>query len=126
MGQHEKAAAELRRVVGETRDEVLLYIACMALAAEEQALGRPGAARELYGRAAALFPSAPSPRLALGHLMREAGDREAAVLSVMDAIRPRAIDDYADPWWSYDLLPGRRCWTLLEEVRRMAPEAESR
>jgi tetratricopeptide (TPR) repeat protein len=101
-GRAAEAASELARALALTEEPTIEYFASLLLGNAEEALGRREAAQEAYSRAASLFPSAQSPRLALGQVARRFGDRKAALdamepLFAMPVWRPRA-----DPWWEYD------------------------
>ena len=77
LGRHEAAARELQQAVAALSssgskaaddDGLLRYYAEMFLGAASESLGRNDSARVSYARAAALYPDAPSPRLALSQL----------------------------------------------------------
>jgi tetratricopeptide (TPR) repeat protein len=100
-GRHQEAIVELRRATMETQNQLLLYYGNMFLGTEAAALGLVDEARQAYDRAGALYPLAQSPRLAMGALAANTGDR-AAALSVIEPVlgadEPQLADD---PWWSY-------------------------
>jgi Flp pilus assembly protein TadD len=95
----------------------------MFLGAAYEALGRYDSARESYGRAAALYPGAPSPRLALSQLALRGHDRAQALAAVQSALRPAARPgDAADPWWRYHVVQGRAAAARFDELyRALAP-----
>jgi tetratricopeptide (TPR) repeat protein len=128
MGGHSDAADELRRALATTPDQLLLYYGHLLLGGELDALGERGRARDAYERAAALFPRAQSPKLALSQIANRAGDRRAALDSIRWVLGPPVDEfDRADPWWSYHVEQGRsaeeqlvnlRAAMFLVEVRR--------
>jgi len=118
LGQHADAARELRQVVGSVDDDVLRYYGELFLGAEEEALSRFDAALAAYQRAAALYPAAQSPWLALSSLGRRRGDRAEAqrALQHLFDLPSRARDD--DPWWTYYVAQARDVDALLDTLRR--------
>ena len=76
------------------------YFALLFLGRAEEGRGRPLEARQAYEAAAALFPRAQSPRLAISQLDLRAGDRAAAMRVFAFLSRARGMG--ADPWWEYD------------------------
>ena len=102
LGRHLDAAEELRLALLSLDGSKDRYYAELFLGHAEESLGNRAAAREHYGQAAALYPRAQSPLLALAVLARQLGDRAGA----QDAMRqllalPPARDMTADPWWRY-------------------------
>lgn len=125
LGRHEQAARELQQAVaslgaGSTpaEDEHLLaYYGELFLGASNDALGRDEAARAAYERASALYPDAPSPRLALSRLALRDGRHDEAVAQALQALRRPAADrDRDDPWWRYHLAQGRSADTWFDEL----------
>jgi tetratricopeptide (TPR) repeat protein len=101
LGRYPDAAAELRQVIDAQPVDEQLYLAELFLGRQEQALGRRDEAKRRYENAAAIFPNAQSPQLALGHLARESGDR-AAALSALRTITTAPDGNREDPWlWYY-------------------------
>jgi tetratricopeptide (TPR) repeat protein len=102
LGRHQDAVQELRAAVAGARGPELRYYAELFLGQAEQSTGDAAAARRHYREAAALFPKAQSPLLALALLERQSGDRARA----QDAMKPvlglpadrEAADD---PWSNY-------------------------
>jgi hypothetical protein len=117
LGQPATAAAELREAIATTDDALLLYYGHLFLGAAEAALARVDDARAAYERAAALYPAAQSPLLALSELARRQGDRRGA-LGAMDRVfaLPHANSELDDPWWKYHVAQGRDAEALLREV----------
>lgn len=102
LGRHEEAAAELRRAIDDGASGAFLYLAWLFLGRAEEALGHDEAARDAFERAAALYPNAQSPRLALSQIARRAGNRAAAQRELQAVARlPEDQQRREDPWWSY-------------------------
>jgi tetratricopeptide (TPR) repeat protein len=101
-GRYDEAAEQLNLVLDTPPDEDGEYFAALFLGEVEASRGREDRARRAFERAAALFPGAQSPRLALSSLSRERGDKAAAVTVLLDALA-RSEGDPArfDPWWEY-------------------------
>jgi tetratricopeptide (TPR) repeat protein len=121
LGRHEEAAADLRTAVADRSLKGRLeYDAWLLLGREEEAVGRPEAARDAFTRAMNLYPRAQSPRLGLSLLARAQGERAAArdALELLSAADPSALD----PWWSFNKRhePGvDERYALM--LRRLAP-----
>lgn len=128
LGQHEKAVTELRLVAGTNGDTLLLYYARLFLGSAEEALGNIEAARECYEGAVALYPEAQSARLALAQLMRQSGDRPAALRAILQVLGRRGVGypRASDPWLDYHAAPGRHAAALFEQAVRACEEAEKR
>jgi tetratricopeptide (TPR) repeat protein len=96
-GRHEEAREQLLQATRNPLPRLLDYYGSLLLGREEQALGNAGAARRAFERAAALFPSAQSPRIALSHVALMRGDRQSAVgaLAPVGGATP-TVDE--DPW----------------------------
>jgi tetratricopeptide (TPR) repeat protein len=113
-GRYEQAARELEQAVtalssGRSMaadDGLLAYYAEMFLGAAAESLGRREMARSSYTRAAALYPGAPSPRLALSRLALSRNDRAAALRALREALQP-GDEDRDDPLWRYHVVQGR-------------------
>jgi len=130
LGRNEQAARELEQArsrlasaggKGEADGGLLLYYAEMFLGAASEALGRYDAAKASYGRAAALYPQAPSPRLAQSQLALRSQDRTRALAAMKVALRPAAgLENAADPWWRYHEIQGRAYDAWFEKLYRSA------
>ena len=119
LGRHDQAAVELRKAAASAQGPVLRYYVALFLGDEEQAVGRRDAARARYEEAAALFPLAQSPRMALSHLARRYGDRSAALLALRDAFAlPADERERPDPWWTYHDWLNQSAEVLLHELYR--------
>jgi tetratricopeptide (TPR) repeat protein len=118
MGRHSDAADELRRAISSTDDQLLLYYGHLLLGGELDSLGNRDRARDAYQRAAALYPRAQSPKLALSQIANRVGDRRAALDAIRPALGPPADEfDRADPWWTYHVEQGRSAEAQLATLR---------
>ena len=115
LGKHAAAVVELRRAAAELTEPELSYHAYQFLGAEEEALGNRDAAQAAYERAAALFPHAQSPLLALSQLARRYGDRNGALRAAdrLFALQDDPDNERDDPWWTYYLVQARSADDLL-------------
>ena len=119
LDRHEAGRGELRQVTDDVDHVVLRYYAALFLGREEEALGRRDAAREAYERAAAMFPLAQSPLIALSHLARDAGERDRALASIQRVLDlPLSEVDRRDPFWVYHFVQGRHLDELLDQLYR--------
>lgn len=110
----QEALTELRAALGAATDPIEQYYALLFSGQIDAALEQPDAARASFERAAALFPAAQAPRLALSELAAIQGDRVAARAALRD-LSPRA--DQSDPWWSYDISYARDWAVLVARLR---------
>jgi tetratricopeptide (TPR) repeat protein len=118
LGRHEEAAKQLRQAISELKDSQLLYYGELFLGHEEAAMRHRQGAREHFDRAAALFPLAQSPQLALGLLARSSGDRAAALDAAKKVFAlPPNEEDREDPWWAYYKAHVRDTDVLLAALR---------
>jgi tetratricopeptide (TPR) repeat protein len=102
LGRHEDAVAELRGAIDAKPEEHQRYLTELFLGRQYQALRRRDDARLHFENAAALYPSAQSPRLALAYLVRQSGDRAAASRLLRDLPVSRTAGlDRIDPWWTF-------------------------
>jgi tetratricopeptide (TPR) repeat protein len=125
--EHEAdAARELRVALEVEGDPLLRYYGELFLGAAEGRLGHADAARQAYGEAAALYPNAQSPHLALSALARRLGDRATALKELQIVFElQRADSPPDDPWWTYYKSQARNADGLLEELwRPFLSEAE--
>ena len=119
LGQHADAARELRQVVGSVDEDVLRYYGELFLGAEEEALSQFDPAFAAYQRAAALYPAAQSPWLALSSLGRRRGDRAEAQRALQHLFDlPSSAGGADDPWWTYYVAQARDVDALLDSLRR--------
>jgi tetratricopeptide (TPR) repeat protein len=119
VGRHDDAARELRRALPSAGEDVLRYYGELFLGAEEEALKQYDAAFDAYRRAAALYPTAQSPWLALSSLGRRRGDRAAALRALQQLFDlPSDRLERDDPWWTYHVAQARNADRLLEALRQ--------
>jgi tetratricopeptide (TPR) repeat protein len=100
LGRHKEAAVELQTALDAKPDSKRLYLAELFLGRVEEALERRDVARRCYERAAALYPNAQSPELALSRLARQTGDRSAAQRS-LERLASMVDIGVSDPWWGF-------------------------
>jgi tetratricopeptide (TPR) repeat protein len=121
LGQHAAAETELRRAAAASLDAGRDYLTALFLGRVAEALGRRDDAVRQYERAAARFPYAQSPRLALSLLARQAGDRARALRELYEATTlPAADGRRIDPWWDYYDVHVEDADALLERMRALA------
>jgi tetratricopeptide (TPR) repeat protein len=117
QGRAADAVKELRAAVSATEIPLLRYYGEMFLGRALSTLGEFDDARAAFERAAALYPRAPSPKIALSELAGRSGSRAAALALVREALDTDVnSDDEDEPLWSYDVVPGRSARMLLEEM----------
>ena len=120
LGRHEEAAADLRSAVEGGPKGRMEYYAWLLLGREEEAVGRPEAARDAFARAMTLYPRAQSPRLGLSLLARAKGERAAARVA-LDLLSDEAPSGQ-DPWWSFHKRHEPGVDELFAQMRsRLAP-----
>jgi len=105
-GEHMEADMVLRTAVADAKEPLLQYYAQLFLGAEREALGDREQARDLYARAAVLYPEAQSPRLALSLLSTGDGNHTEA-FGAMSPVLALPGDSRMDPWWHYHVAQGR-------------------
>jgi tetratricopeptide (TPR) repeat protein len=119
LGRHNDAARELRQALASVDEDLLRYYGELFLGAEEESLSQYDAAFDAYQRAAALYPTAQSPWLALSSLGRRRGDRAAALRALQQLFDlPSTELERDDPWWTYHVTQARNADELLEALRR--------
>jgi tetratricopeptide (TPR) repeat protein len=119
VGRHDDAARELRRALASADDKVVRYYGELFLGAEEESLRQYDAAADAYQQAAALYPTAQSPWLALSSLGRRRGDRAAALRALQQLFDLGSnLRERDDPWWTYHVAQARNADDLLEALRR--------
>ena len=102
LGKHGEAVLLLQQMIPPDGDTRLDYFRSLFFGTELGAVGRLDPARESLERAAALFPTAQAPLIAMSEMYRRAGQRTAA----LDAIRrlealPADARKRVDPWTDY-------------------------
>ncbi len=122
LARYGEAADELQEALKGARRGQLAYYGELFLGDAAQSLGRDTAARDCYRRAAALYPDAQSPHLALSLLARRTGDRASALRELeQPLVHPFPDRARTDPWWAYYDWQERRAvdvWTELLNVLR--------
>jgi tetratricopeptide (TPR) repeat protein len=118
LGDDETASSATSAVLSGTARPANKYVAELLAGSIHQAARRFHRARESYERAAALYPTAQSPLVALSQAARASGDRAEAVRSVERLIAlPRDVDGRGDPWWDYESSAIRDFGPLLDTLR---------
>jgi tetratricopeptide (TPR) repeat protein len=123
-GKAQEAADELRAAAPTAGEPQLLYFAALFLGTAEEELGRFDAARDQYKRAAALYPRAQAPYLALSALTSRRGDRAGARTEVQRVFDLPAQPAERDPWWDYAVLQARNVETLFKRLHELFPPLE--
>jgi len=117
-GNAQGAVTELD-AIATTPDPLLQYFRLMFLGAAQEALARVDDARAAYEKAAAIFPRAQSPSLALSALDARRGDRAGSTKAIDRVFAlPADLERRDDPLWRYRVVQGRNADDLLEELRR--------
>jgi tetratricopeptide (TPR) repeat protein len=119
-GRHQEALKMLRQAAPLATDPVVAYFAQMFMGDAARALSDVEAAKTAYQHAADLFPRAQTPRLALSHLERRAGNT-AAALAALEPLFTLSDDlpSRRDPWWDYHRGEGRYTDALYADLNRL-------
>jgi hypothetical protein len=101
-GRHREAVELLARTGAPAGSDRLAYFRELFLATEYQAVGKTEEARRCLDRAAAFFPTAQTPLIALSDLERTSGNRTGMVdvLRRLEAL-PADASGRLDPWSDY-------------------------
>jgi tetratricopeptide (TPR) repeat protein len=118
LGRHDAAARVLRAAAAEGLEPLVAYYAHLFLGATEEALERTAHARAAYTRAAALYPRAQAPHLALSQLFDRSGDRPAARRALASVLPPTRGAGAEDPWWTYRRACSRHTPDLVAALYR--------
>jgi len=119
LGYHDRAALELQTAAAALTDPQIQYYAGLFLGNELAALGRTADARKQFEQAAALYPAAQSPLLALSELAHSDGDIRSAAIEIERAFAVAAYGRKRnDPRWKYDLVPEDQAAALLLKMRK--------
>jgi tetratricopeptide (TPR) repeat protein len=118
QGHDAEAVPELQQALTRLGDEALEYDGELFIGAAYEALGRYDEGAAAYEHAAARFPAAQSPLIALSQLARRRGDRTGALAAMarMFALPSPEDGDRQDPWWTYKTAQARNADDLLETV----------
>jgi tetratricopeptide (TPR) repeat protein len=100
-GRAAAAVPELERAVALEADETAKYYAWMFFGAALAETGKAVEAMRAFRSAAALFPYAPSPQLAISQVAAEQGNRTLAREALERVLAPDRRQDHFDPWWIY-------------------------
>jgi tetratricopeptide (TPR) repeat protein len=102
LGRNDEARRLLQQARNESPDPRTAYYAALFLGTEQQTAGLIEEARRSFERAAALYPLAQSPHVALGRLAWVVGDSRAALAALQESLTPRQFRSLVDdPWWEY-------------------------
>ena len=97
----------LRRVAGHGIDDVVRYYGWMFHGAALTQAGLPEEALQAFRAAAALYPAAQSPQLAISQLAADSDDA-ALASAALERVFAAAVDTRRDdPWWRYFRCSGR-------------------
>jgi tetratricopeptide (TPR) repeat protein len=126
LGRHADAVAALRGAAAAPKAFPLDYVAALFLGRALEASGDTAGAHEAYRQAASLARSAPAPLLALSALAERAGDHDAAVTLLRQAMEKPGESESGgrnpgsaapdDPLWTYMEWGGRDADALLAEL----------
>ena len=116
-GRAAAAIPELRRAATEVKEPEQRYYAQLFLGAAFEANRQLSEARTAYDAAAALFPDAQSPKLALSQLAASRGDRSGAA-QALEPLLAMSTEQRADPWWTYFSSCGHDADALMAEASR--------
>jgi tetratricopeptide (TPR) repeat protein len=117
-GRHQDAADTLRQVGTDAGDGLMRYYGMLLLGAAEEGVGNHEGAAASYAMAAAQYPAAQSPLLALSALAWRRGERDAALTQIQRVFDLPAGAEREDPWWTYHVAHWRNADQLLAELRR--------
>jgi tetratricopeptide (TPR) repeat protein len=100
-GRAAAALETLRRAAGLGADAAARYYSWMFYGAALADADRPGEALQAFQAAAALFPEAQSPQLAISQVAADYGDRMRARAALERVFAPALDARREDPWWDY-------------------------
>jgi len=125
LEHHADAARHLRDALEVEDLPLLRYYGELFLGAAEERLGHADAARQAYCEAAALYPNAQSPHLAMSALARRLGDRPTALREMRTVFDLQQTDTPPDdPWWTYYKAQARNADDLLAALWQPFLEVE--
>lgn len=106
-GRTQEAVTVLRRVAGHEADDDVQYYGWMFYGAALNQAGLSDEALQAFRAAAALYPAAQSPQLAISQVVADAGD-PALASAALERVFASAVDTRRDdPWWRYFRGSGR-------------------
>jgi hypothetical protein len=97
----------LRRVAGHGTDQIVQYYGWMFYGAALGQAGLPDEGLQAFRSAAALYPAAQSPQLAISQLAADSGDPALARAALERVFAPAVESRPDDPWWNYFAGSGR-------------------
>jgi tetratricopeptide (TPR) repeat protein len=119
IGEHKEAMAHLTAAGKTTIPEPSLrYVYLLILGHVLWSLDRQEEAQDAYRAAQTVFPTAPSPRVALMNTLLLRGDRQAA--EALAAKIQTDTNDDLDPWWMYWLGQYRLHPAVMARLREMS------
>jgi hypothetical protein len=114
LGRASNAVPELRSALAEAGEPEQRYYAQLFLGRALEGVNQPQPARAAYEAAAALFPRAQAPYLALSQMAAAAANSPAAAAALAPLFAlPAVAEDRQDPWWTYFRSCGRQAEDLL-------------
>jgi tetratricopeptide (TPR) repeat protein len=106
-GRTHEAVPILRRVAGHGTDDVVKYYGWMFYGLALNQAGLPDEGLQAFRAAAALYPVAQSPQLAISQVAADAGN-PALASAALERVFASAVDTRRDdPWWRYFRGSGR-------------------
>jgi tetratricopeptide (TPR) repeat protein len=119
LGRSGDAVAHLTRAAAGAAEPAQRYYAALFLGAALEAANRRSEARAAYETAAAFYPRAQSPRLALSQLSVRDGNPAEGVRALEPFVSlPPDDPDRHDPWWTYARSIGVDAPRLMGDVRQ--------
>jgi tetratricopeptide (TPR) repeat protein len=116
--RHQEALIELGAAGAIARDLIQQYYVHLFAGQSAAELGQHDRAAASFKRAAALYPDAQTPLVALSELAVRRGDRSAAAAALQGLVAGSADrSPGSDPWWAYDVSYARDANTLVGQLR---------
>lgn len=114
--KHDEALSHLQKAQ-QSDDRATAYYGHLFAGDVDLALGKIDEARRHYEYAIAVFPESQAARLALGSVLRSAGERAAALTAIDPMLRTLSRGPDDDPWWEYYDGDAAQVSRLLETLR---------
>jgi tetratricopeptide (TPR) repeat protein len=125
QGKPRETLTLLRDLAQAITDDIVSYYAQLVLGDAAAALGQNDLAVPAYRRAAVLFPTAQTPRLAPSLIFRRSGNVAAALTAISPVFSfPDDPMERPDPWWVDHKGEGRYASSLIAELIRAIPPAQ--